>query len=730
MLRHLTLHNYRRHEHLTVHFGPGLNTIRGANEIGKTTTLESIVYAWFGARALPEPLEDVVTYGQPVSKLRVDLAFEFLGVEYELYRAKSGCELTFGPERITGQTEVTKYMESLFKVNAEMAGRLMLAEQTDLRGILSHGATAAGRMMEYLANFDLLDRIVELVQTKLPSGNTDILDSRIKEMEAKLAEPVVESDVPRLEAAVAGAGQDLTAALNRHSTVQKQLAALDTATAGMVLQKHASMGDQISQIQAQAAELEHRLAQPGPMAVQESELSTLREWVAQVEQIEKLSKLHDQLKKADVAVRWDEPYQKLVDEIALTEGAIAVSQNDITAAQAAVTEAHAAWSRIDNEYKVALTRLEGQLIKETTCALCQKDLTDVPEVVQRNSQIHQQIQELNNTTAGRVEGRAEEMAQLEEALQRAKAALADGQNTLRQLLAVQQYNGTIEALYAKAEDYITLDRSVVPAQWTWTGPDTEGEYPDYAGQLAALETRDREHHQWAGTQEQRRVQLDTLRKQGNELASERDRLDVIEAQNVIGRADSLRPEIQFAQDALQQAQASLRRAETELATAKALAEQAARQRQQLEDQLKQSRTDLTAMQGNNVLIKKVRAARPEITTKLWNLVLAAVSKDLTTIREQESIITRDGDRFLINGNPVAGLSGSAKDSLGLAIRIALVKTFIPNVSFMSLDEPAAACSDEREVSMLGLLATTGFDQILLVTHSDLADSFSNHIINI
>jgi ABC-type transport system involved in cytochrome bd biosynthesis fused ATPase/permease subunit len=47
-----------------------------------------------------------------------------------------------------------------------------------------------------------------------------------------------------------------------------------------------------------------------------------------------------------------------------------------------------------------------------------------------------------------------------------------------------------------------------------------------------------------------------------------------------------------------------------------------------------------------------------------------------------------------------------------------------------LDEPGAACDEQREANMLGLIAASDFDQVILVTHSDLADAFANQIVNL
>ena len=85
---------------------------------------------------------------------------------------------------------------------------------------------------------------------------------------------------------------------------------------------------------------------------------------------------------------------------------------------------------------------------------------------------------------------------------------------------------------------------------------------------------------------------------------------------------------------------------------------------------------------------------------------------------------------MIDGKSADAFSGSTRDSLGLAIRLMLQKTFLPNVSFMLADEPGAAFDDVRESDMLAVLAGSGLDQVILVTHSDLADTFAANVITI
>lgn len=136
------------------------------------------------------------------------------------------------------------------------------------------------------------------------------------------------------------------------------------------------------------------------------------------------------------------------------------------------------------------------------------------------------------------------------------------------------------------------------------------------------------------------------------------------------------------------------------------------------------------MEDNNALIDFLRKARPKITDQLWGMVMDTVSSYFSSIRGTQSVVTRADNGFKVDGHNIGGLSGSTKDALGLGIRKALTKTFLPNASFMMLDEPASGCDEDREANMLGLIAGGGFEQVILITHSDLADSFATQVVQL
>ena len=60
----------------------------------------------------------------------------------------------------------------------------------------------------------------------------------------------------------------------------------------------------------------------------------------------------------------------------------------------------------------------------------------------------------------------------------------------------------------------------------------------------------------------------------------------------------------------------------------------------------------------------------------------------------------------------------------------LQKTFLGGLDFILLDEPAAACDSIRESDMLAALTRAEYRQVILVTHSELADTFATNVITL
>ena len=180
MLNTLTLKNFRKHVDLEIKFSDGLTVIRGANEKGKTTLGEAILYALFGSKMLRESLSEVVTWGMPEASLKVGLTWTLNGVDYKIVRGKSGAELAYGDILVTGQNETRAAVERILQCSADTAKLLMFADQNAVRGVLAEGGGAANGLVEKLANLGIIEQLVDKLQLALPSGNTKAMDAQIE----------------------------------------------------------------------------------------------------------------------------------------------------------------------------------------------------------------------------------------------------------------------------------------------------------------------------------------------------------------------------------------------------------------------------------------------------------------------------------------------------------------------------------------------------------------------
>lgn len=727
MLHKIRLENFRKHADLTVNFTAGINAIRAPNEAGKTTLLEAIAYALFGTKGLKESIDDVVTYDMPVSKLKVDLDFDHAGVAYNIKRGKSGAELNGAGVRVTGQTEVTRFVEKLLGTSADMASKLMLAKQKGLGGALSGGPREAGAMIEDLAGIDLIQRYIDLITEHLVAGQTGAAEANVASARAR-AEPVEMKDLADLQLAHKSADGELGRVVGVATGLRAEQNDLDLAAANAILADEKRLSAAIASGATRISALTEKLALPLPDAPPPAAIQALRDKIEAQKGLAAAAKLHADLKAANVSPDWDENLQALEAEIVKTETELDAIKFKVRALQAQAEDGAAAYREAKHTISLEIAQVEGKLVKEESCTFCGKDLKDIPEVALVNNPLNARLIDLNRRLANVASAWTKLSADLE-VKKSAEAILWDEKSAyLRDLQAVAAQHNRLAPLYARAEAFITLNHSTVPATWTWTGPTDEPQ--DFAGELAALLEQDRAATAAGAAWDEQALQLAALKEQQVVDQAALDALQLDDAKDTLVQFEALKPQVVAAEAAVTAARAALATAASALSTEKALQAQVLEQQEKAKVELAAAEAVLLDMNANNALVKKLRAARPQITDKLWAGVLAATSRYVADVRGERSTITREDNGFKVNGKPVTGLSGSAEDTLGLGLRLALTKMFLPNIDFLNLDEVAAACDDQREVAMLGLLATAGFKQVILVTHSQLADAFADNIITI
>ena len=706
MINRIQLSYFRKHESLDINLSPGLTAVRGSNEAGKSTLTEGVAYALFGAKALRTSLADTVTWGHAESKLKVELSLTLEGRNYNFKRGKSGAEVTEdGQVLVTGQNEVSAFSGKLLGVDVNAAARLMMANQNGLRGSLEQGPRATSLMIEELSDFDLFDRLLDRMQEKLLLGNAGSLEAKLEtaiEDLASIANPEpynpdeFDKSITDSLAVVALLDEEIRDVFD--PALRDAQRKLDSAK---TLQR---MHDQVSNDLRRAVDQQALHTQQKKDAdvvaakvVQDSALSTIRE------QITDMTKVVDRQNAYKVFKSWTAP------EV-FWEGDINSLNDEMSDLRARSAEIVKSISTMRHDIGVF-----GALkITASACGFCHKDVSQFPEVAEKNAELDKSIEQ----------NRAD--------IIKAEATLQELRVGEGELTAVFNSNTDAHRIINKCMAFVAVGLNVVPPTITWLGDiPKEGvqNAQDLREKLRALES---EKEQIAKARARSSALIESL-------SDDEDQIRRLEAQlkeyPEVGEIEGLKEavakadvKISVAKNDAASAKAEAQRVANDKAEAQRRNQQAVDDRARLKSRVDEIKVEIETLGFNNALLKKVRAARPIIADKLWNTVLAAVAALFTEMRGEASTVTKESDGFRVNGQAVESLSGSTLDILGLAIRVALVKTFLPYCPFLILDEASASMDDSRTNAMLGFLQSCGFPQILLVTHDVAAESVADNLI--
>lgn len=710
MFKRLAVQNFRKLRDATFDFEGGVVCVRGANEAGKSTLVEALAYALFGVRACREGLEGLVTWGQSPSSLNVELEIVIDGVSYKVRRNKAGAEIRFtGREApdVVGQTEVGEFLSRLLGMDSGSMSRLVLASQGSIRGALDEGPAKTVEMIETLAGLGQVDELVSLVAARLPNGSLQASEAVIKQIEESLTNLEAQTlpDLAALEENAACEAQVVEAA---SVTVQDAEAAYEAIRAEHIsvlheVEKHRTRQAAREQTEKQLREAEKHRDEVSQVAAQpEPDLATLQKNLDTAKTLEKAATAYQAVSR----------YLTLPDVHWVGSEASLRSELDLGRVEAAAMSNRIAESRRNAEVAAA------QIVSSSTCGFCKADVSQFPEIETRNRELREVIA----------------AAELE--VQQASDALNSlrGQNAEYERLLNVQSQLHKDCTRALMEDWVCVEDETVPSRVTWIGPNTQQE-KDLVGAQQALERA--------------RIKAAAIAAALAKLPLlEASVLQLEQALNTLGEAnhdlDSAVIKARELELARLSKEASLKDAKAALVAATQAATEAAgaykeavtahryaqNMKQSLLEQLATAKQNVSEIADNNELIKALRGLRPVVVDAVWGMVLSAVSQFFTHLRGEPSVVEKSGKEFTVNGRSVAGLSGSTKDVLGLAIRIALTATFLPHVRFLVLDEPWAACDSTRSERGLGFLKSTGFEQVLLITHDEASEAVADSLIYI
>ena len=707
MLKSLKTTNFRKMENNHIEFESGMVVVRGSNEAGKTTMLEAIAYALFGVKSCRGSLAEVVTWGKADTTLSVELVVACDGTDYTITRSKSGAEINYESGKVTGQNECSLFVERLFGVSNGNVSKLIYGSQGDIRGALSQGPKATTELIENLANFDLIDTVVDLVQTNLITGPTAALEAVLQSADLRLElvkAQVIEPDTDGWEETAQGFDKSaadfyvkaealLPDVLEVKTTLDeatKQAVSANNLNAKIALFKESTVSRQASIVALEVAAKNR----PDTVAVTKAEKDLAHAKNSAALQVEflQMQRVMDTYPE-DL---WEGSEDSLDAEVTKTQGLLSDFRDGITAQRA---------------NKILF---ESQKVTGSVCGFCSQDVSKFPEIAKKNADLDASL------------------IVADEMIANLKAMRVDEQATLDVLLGIRAAQAKYKALVSLNVEAGTLQ---VPYSLSWVGPDVTNLDPQWEGEAATkLATL--------------KIQLEKANAADAKIEAEKDL--VAEYAVKITAADAELTQLPLAEQLedlrakyslLFETHAGL---VNEVAEAKfqaegirgSIANEASAYADMLsavtdaEQDVEIAKKRVADLSFNNALIKRLRSARPIIADRLWSVVLGAVSSYFSTMRGVVSVVTKASDGFKVDGQSVEGLSGSTLDILGLAIRLALTRTFLPSAPFLILDEPSAAMDDKRSQEMVGFLLAFGFAQTLMVTHKEVNEGAANQLITL
>lgn len=691
-LNKIKLEYFLKHEHLELEFTDGLNTIRGKNEIGKSSLIEGLGYNLFGSAALEGTLEETLNWNaKSKSALKTFTEFEHAGSKFTCSRGDSGAELIRdGKVVCTGHKEVTAYIESMLGIPKGRSKDIVLANQNAIRGVLSLGPTAAADFIEKLADFSQVDGLIKQLSTRLTTGSTKALEEQLALAQANLDACVI-PPVPDHTQLLSELGEQLTEATAQVSQLrnlhQDQKIKFDAASAE---QKRLNADIDVAQgrINSVAQQIKDAELVLALKSQNEASLQVVNESLAEAAKRRIYDKLLVLMKTRTSGPVW----AGSVEDFNTARGAAAVALRETQDQIVALTAQRNA--------------LLGSKISAGKCPTCGTVIGDPEAAAAHNLKVDAEAESLRLQIIGLG--------------QTGKELSEEGQ----QYQQIADAQAQLEAWLLPNQAYVSKAEGELPMELGWVGgcpqvvvgepqlmaeaarlSDAIGRAGDAANAIANLQFQSEQHQEALAA-------ADSLLQQVVLVAPDAELLLQAGARG----------------DAAAALRANIRRLEDEVTAAKTLAAAKVEEQGRLMCSVTALNTSISTQRADTVFLKAVKDARVLVAEKLWGVVMGGVSNYFSRLRGVPSIVVRTANGFAVDGK-TSRPSGSTLDILGLALRIVVSKVFA-NCGLMVIDEPSSGCDKGRTANMAAVMMGSGFDQVIWVSHSDIAEAGAVNLIEL
>lgn len=697
MIKSISLKNFRKHRDLTVNFSDGITVVRADNEAGKSSLFEAIMYTLFGIKACRN--SDIATWGESPSSCKVTLVFEVDGREITVTRSPRSAEAITEDRRVSGQNEVSRFCESMLDIKQGIGSKLMFASQGDMRGILEDTGGSSIKLIEQLTGLEDIDTWVDTLQTHFNTGRTEVVEQMLHESNRRLEEAQAKlSDVGDPTVKANNLKAELT---DQYRVLKHKLEVIGAEKEKLSEQYETAQANynayhdtlyKIRETQANLNALQRLLTASVPEEVDETPFETT---VTRLKSQIALAEDYSTLEHYQPDGFFDGSRQNLIDQVLSTGIELEAAMSEV--------------ERLSSELKVA----KSKMVYSLECPTCHRPWDDLEQ-----REIHNREQEV-------------EIAELTLQFEAAEAELIKVREVHNRLCKLRDYPvPTIK----DGSNWVSDGANVYPPRFVWVG-----ERPTGVSRQQLVEAE----QNLLRAKSQNGLRSSTMTSVAKAMSDQKmlnEQLGGLKAglpdkepespTALAVRLQDLKRDFQEANHTFNEVQRKLNDLKAHTAVFYEEYEQAQQQVVQATAEVRQAEETLEDYLLNNSLLKYLRSAKPHITDKVWQSVCSLTSKYFSMMRGITSSVYKSSNGFEVDGNNVQSLSGSTLDVLGIATRVALLKTFVPSCKMMFLDEPFAACDEQRQSQVLAFLCSTGFEQVVIVTHEDTTEAVADNLIAI
>jgi exonuclease SbcC len=742
-LIHLNVQGFKRLRNHEFTFTDGLNVIVGDNAAGKSTLLQAIECALYGAVVVPGKKEHIITWGQ--KSWKVELKFAVGDLEYLLTRTKSTAKLECGDAETTelvanGATPVTQAVEELLGLSAKDYNLFMQSKQGETSGVLTFGAAALNRKVEAFSGISTIDDVQQLAlegfrtaKAKIEAISFDEAD--LEELKGQRVN--AQSNAKVLWFQVEAATQELEAA-DRPDAVAEPESNPDAMQAHRdhvyrLTQRYQSAKREAATAETHYGEAQQRLQQTDKPEDAHQLANTLAEAKKKASEAAKdVDRLQrDMLKQQSLfselsAVELAYDQQRSEDDIAEEMSTLVTEKTQLEASGKAA-------AKKEHELRYRAQQL-NDMLGESECPACGTKLSEHdPE----------KLREEHASLLVEAQGSSDSVKALDRQILQRTKALADLEKELETTQAT-------ESKVDKLRDQL-VDMGVV--LHTGENP-TEGELEKAKDlhqsllaeksaldhNLSEVEAAQRKYNLADKAEKRALAECTEARhsadRLGAQLAAAKEGAtvsddDIAEARQLWKQYDQriadLRLEYTERQNDLQRAKQAWESACKESDRLKVEVERL----NQRAEQVKQLK--VTADKAGR-LSKFLGERRAGYLQEVWDAVLASASKQVALASRDmiSRLVFKDGDFFFEEDGilaPVSSASGAQKAHIGVAVRIGLSRALYGKNALIIFDEPTESMREHHAIGLSSSLAGAA-SQCLLITHREQDQDLASNVLEV